>query len=245
MSNELKVNTVFGEVVATTNPDRSVTLKLERKENIDKCVVPHTRILAHISPPTYFGDVNVCVFNYHDKGTNKEHITISLPEDEGHGDILHVYASGDPTYPGFVVCISGTDVLNDDVEYQILRVEATTSHPNPAEHSLRVLIWDDVGEEDFTHDFTIDTYDEKVKLMQNQANVSWDDIPPTVSMLEYGYMWGGMVEVSKTQALKLFDKDCVLLHYLYDDGTENAIEGRAGILQWSGKIGFELDRLLV
>ena len=75
---------------------------------------------------------------------------------------------------------------------------------------------------------------------------------PSKSLREFGYSWGGMVEISLSQALVLWEENGPQLYFLRSDGTESAIESQDELEKFKQgeicnecqRIGFELDSLL-
>lgn len=68
-------------------------------------------------------------------------------------------------------------------------------------------------------------------------------MPDKVSMEEmhaYGYVWDGMLPLTKERALELMDTD-LLLFKLYEDGAEGMIETKEEILSHDGLFGVERD----
>lgn len=66
---------------------------------------------------------------------------------------LSAEVSGDPQYPGIVICIEQND---EDGKYdkQLALAECTPDMPVDGGHSLRLLVWNNDDMDDYTDDFT-------------------------------------------------------------------------------------------
>lgn len=88
-------------------------------------------------------------------------------------------------------------------------------------------------------------YSRDTQTLSRVVAVSQKEIPmpDRVSMEEmhgYGYTWDGMLPLTKEKALELLDTEMVL-HKLYDDGTETMLDSREEIIAHEGLFGVEKD----
>ncbi len=119
-----------------------------------------------------------------------------------------------------------------DTDFDILRemvkeVNCTQLHPTE-------ILSDEV------YQYSRDAHVLSRVVAMSQEEMPMPDRVSIEEMYSYGYQWDGMLPLTKERALELLDTEMVL-HKLYDNGTEAVLDSREEILIHEGLFGVEKD----